>query len=92
MTKQPKPVSVRTINREDFAGVYANNTIISFNPYEFTLEFNIVDSLVASDRINSGDKEVPAKTVAKVLMSHKSMEEFVSTINKVYSDFKKAQE
>ena len=89
--KKPEQIDVRTINREDFTAVYANNHILSFNPYEFTMEFNVVDSLVASDTINSGAKVIPAKTVAKVVLSHKSMKEFVDTVNRVFADFKKAQ-
>ncbi|GAB1351398.1 hypothetical protein MASR1M12_01280 [Erysipelotrichia bacterium] len=89
MNEKPSQVNVRTINREDFPSVYSNNHIITFNPYEFTIEFNMVDGLVASDRINSSSGEIPAKTVAKVVLSHRAMEEFVSTVNKVFEDYKK---
>lgn len=86
MTK-PKQVEMNVTNRENVLASYSNHHLITFNPYEFTLEFNQVDGIVASERLRTGSEEIPLTTVAKVVLSHKSMEEFVQTVNRVYSDF-----
>lgn len=88
MTKN-KPVNMTVVNRESVMAAYSNHHIVTFNPYEFTLEFNQVDGIVASERLRNGSDEIPLVTVAKVALSHKSMEEFVQTVNRVYTDYEK---
>ncbi|KAF1081978.1 MAG: hypothetical protein GQF41_1618 [Candidatus Rifleibacterium amylolyticum] len=86
MTKA-KQVDMRVVNREELLASYSNHHLVTFNPYEFTLEFNQVDGIVASERLRAGGEDIPITTVAKVVLSHKSMEEFVQTVNRVYADF-----
>ena len=76
-------------NRDEVVPMYANTTTVTFNPFEFSIEFAHIDGISASAKLQAGAKEIPARSLAKIVLSHQAMLEFFGKINQVVEQFQK---
>lgn len=83
----PKEVKIVIQNREQMLPVYANNTSIMFNPFEFNIEFAHIDGIVATEKIHSGAEKIEARCVAKVVLSHQAMKDLHRAISGCMEQF-----
>lgn len=89
--EEQKQYRVSYPNRKQVKTVYANNFNVVFNPYEFTLEFALIDGPAANFDIQAGKSEVEAEIVARVAMSPQAMAEFIAGANQLLSEYQKGQ-
>lgn len=89
---EQKQIKIKYVNRSEVESKYANNFNVAFNPYEFTIEFALIDASAANSDIESGKDEIGAKIVSKILLSEPAMTEFLQLANSMHASYKKALE
>jgi hypothetical protein len=87
MDKQ-KMLRISYLDRDTVIPIYANQSSVMFNPFEFNIEFAHIDGINATSALSAGEEEITARCVSKIVLSHKAMLELQETINHVVEQFK----